>query len=140
MSPQRTLSIVKPDGVTQGNVGDILKRFEESGFRIKALKVLHLSPKQAAGFYDVHRKRSFFPDLVRYMSSGAVVVVVLEAPDVVARLRELMGATDPKQAAEGTLRRLYATSIEKNVVHGSDSHESARREIHYFFSDSELPE
>ena len=140
MSPQRTLSIIKPDGVAQGNVGDILKRFEEKEFQIKALKMLHLSPQQAAGFYAVHRERSFFPDLVRYMSSGAVVVVVLEAPDVVARLRELMGATDPKQAAEGTLRRLYATSIEKNVVHGSDSHESARREIHYFFSDSDLPD
>ncbi len=140
MSPQRTLSIIKPDGVAQGNVGDILKRFEEKEFQIKALKMLHLSPRQAASFYAVHRERSFFPDLVRYMSSGAVVVVVLEAPDVVARLRELMGATDPKQAAEGTLRRLYATSIEKNVVHGSDSHESARREIHYFFSDSDLPD
>ena len=140
MSPQRTLSIIKPDGVAQGNVGDILKRFEEKEFQIKALKMLHLSPRQAAGFYAVHRERSFFPDLVRYMSSGAVVVVVLEGPDVVARLRELMGATDPKQAAEGTLRRLYATSIEKNVVHGSDSHESARREIRYFFSDSDLPD
>ncbi len=140
MSPQRTLSIIKPDGVAQGNVGDILKRFEEKEFQIKALKMLLLSPQQAAGFYAVHRERSFFPDLVRYMSSGTVVVVVLEAPEVVARLRELMGATDPKQAAEGTLRRLYATSIEKNVVHGSDSRESARKEIHYFFSDSELPE
>lgn len=140
MSLQRTLSIIKPDGVAQGNVGDILKRFEESDFRIKALKMLHLSPRQAGGFYAVHRERSFFQDLIRYMSSGAVVVVVLEAPDAVVRLRELMGATDPRQAAEGTLRKLYATSIEKNVVHGSDSQENARREIQYFFSDSELPD
>ena len=100
--------------------------------------MLHLSPQQAAGFYAVHRERGFFQDLVRYMSSGAVVVVVLEAPDAVVRLRELMGATDPRQAAEGTLRKLYATSIEKNVVHGSDSDENARKEIQYFFSDSEL--
>lgn len=140
MSLQRTLSIIKPDGVAQGNVGDILKRFEDEKFRIKALKMLRLSRRQAAGFYAVHRERSFFQDLVRYMSSGAVVVVVLEAPDAVVRLRELMGATDPRQAAEGTLRKLYATSIEKNVVHGSDSDENARREIQYFFSDSELPD
>ena len=140
MTLQRTLSIIKPDGVAQGNLGDILKRFEENAFQIKALKMLHLSPQQAGAFYAVHRERSFYPDLVSYMSSGAVVVVVLEAPNVVARLRELMGATDPRQAAEGTLRKLYATSIEKNVVHGSDSEESARREIHYFFSESELPE
>ena len=140
MSLQRTLSIIKPDGVAQGNLGDILKRFEENAFQIKALKMLHLSSQQAGAFYAVHRERSFYPDLVSYMSSGAVVVVVLEAPNVVARLRELMGATDPRQAAEGTLRKLYATSIEKNVVHGSDSEESARREIHYFFSESELPE
>ena len=140
MSLQRTLSIIKPDGVAQGNLGDILKRFEENAFQIKALKMLHLSPQQARAFYAVHRERSFYPDLVSYMSSGAVVVVVLEATDAVARLRELMGATDPRQAAEGTLRKLYATSIEKNVVHGSDSDENARREIHYFFSDSELPD
>jgi nucleoside-diphosphate kinase len=140
LSLQRTLSIIKPDGVAQGNVGDILKRFEEKEFQIKALKMLHLSPQQAAGFYAVHRERGFYRELVSYMSSGVVVVVVLEAPKVVARLRELMGATDPRQAAEGTLRKLYATSIEKNVVHGSDSEESARREIHYFFSESELPE
>ena len=138
MSLQRTLSIIKPDGVAQGNLGNILKRFEEKEFRIKALKMLHLSPQQAAGFYAVHRQRSFFEDLVRYMSSGAVVVVVLEAPEAVARLRELMGATDPKQAAEGTLRKLYATSIEKNAVHGSDSQENAKKEIHYFFSDSDV--
>lgn len=138
MSLQRTLSIIKPDGVAQGNVGDILKRFEEQEFQIKALKMLRLSPRQAAGFYAVHRERSFFQDLVCYMSSGAVVVVVLEAPDAVVRLRELMGATDPRQAAEGTLRKLYATSIEKNVVHGSDSDENAKKEIHYFFGDSGL--
>ena len=140
MSLQRTLSIIKPDGVAQGNLGNILNRFEEKEFRIKALKMLRLSSRQAAGFYAVHRERSFFADLVGYMSSGAVVVVVLEAPEVVARLRELMGATDPEQAAEGTLRKLYATSIEKNAVHGSDSEESARKEIRYFFSDSELPD
>jgi nucleoside-diphosphate kinase len=140
LSLQRTLSIIKPDGVAQGNVGDILKRFEEKEFQIKALKMLHLSPQQAAGFYAVHRERGFYRELVSYMSSGVVVVVVLEAPKVVARLRELMGATDPRQAAEGTLRKLYATSIEKNVVHGSDSVESARTEIQYFFSESELPE
>lgn len=138
MSLERTLSVIKPDGVAQGNVGDILKRFEEHGFQIKAIKMLHLSPQQARGFYAVHRERSFFQDLVRYMSSGTVVVLVLEAPNVVARLRELMGATDPRKAAKGTLRSLYATSIEKNAIHGSDSDENAEREIRYFFSDSEL--
>ena len=138
MSLERTLSIIKPDGVAQGNVGDILKRFEENQFRIKAIKTLHLSPKQAEGFYAVHRERAFFQDLVRYMSSGPVVIIALEAENVVARLRDLMGATDPKKAANGTIRKMYATSIEKNVIHGSDSNESARIEIGYFFSDLDL--
>jgi nucleoside-diphosphate kinase len=138
VSLQRTLTIIKPDGIAQGNVGDILKKFEENQFRIKAAKMLHLSPLQAEGFYAVHRDRGFFRDLTKYMSSGPILALVLEGEDVIGRLRDLMGATDPKKAAEGTIRRLYATSVEKNVIHGSDSPETARTEINYFFSTLEL--
>jgi len=138
VSLQQTLTIIKPDGITQGNVGDILKRFEENQFSIKAAKMLHLSPLQAEGFYAVHRNRDFFRDLTKYMSSGPILVLVLEGENVIGRLRDLMGATDPRKAAEGTIRRLYATSIEKNVIHGSDSPETATTEINYFFSALEL--
>ena len=138
MSLQRTLTIIKPDGIAQGNVGDILKKFEENQFRIKAAKMLHLSPPQAEGFYAVHRDRAFFGDLTNYMSSGPILALVLEGENAIGRLRDLMGATDPKKAAEGTIRRLYAKSIEKNVIHGSDSPETARTEINYFFSALEL--
>ena len=133
-----TLSIIKPDGVAQGNVGDILKILESNEFQIRASKMLHLTEKQAAGFYQVHRSKSFFKDLIRYMSSGPIVVLVLQGTNAVNRLRDLMGATDPQKAEKNTIRKLFATSIEKNVNHGSDSEENAVTEIHYFFSDLEL--
>jgi nucleoside-diphosphate kinase len=138
VSLQQTLTIIKPDGIAQGNVGDIVKKFEENHFTIKAAKLLQLTPQQAEGFYAVHRERSFFHDLTRYMSSGPILALVLEGENVISRLRDLMGATDPRKAVEGTIRRLYATSIEKNVIHGSDSSETARTEISYFFSALEI--
>lgn len=138
MSLEYTLSIIKPDGVAQGNIGDILKQFEENQFQIKAIKMLHLSVQQAEGFYTVHREKNFFRDLIRYMSSGPVLVVALAASNVVERLRNLMGTTDPTKAGQGTIRRMYGTSIEKNVIHGSDSGETAQKELRYFFSDLEL--
>ena len=138
MSLERTLTIIKPDGVEQGNVGDIIQILEHNHFKIKGAKMLHLSETAAAGFYAVHRHRSFFKDLVRYMSSGPVMVLVLEAENAVTRLRELMGATDPAKAAGGTIRKRFATSIEKNVIHGSDSVENSRSETSYFFNALEL--
>jgi nucleoside-diphosphate kinase len=138
LSLERTLTIIKPDGVEQGNIGEIIQILEKNEFRIKAAKMLHLTRAEAGGFYAVHRERPFYDDLVRYMSSGAVLVFVLEADKAVSRLRDLMGATDPKKAAEGTIRKRFATSIEKNVIHGSDSVENARIEISYFFNALEL--
>ncbi|MFN8009651.1 MAG: nucleoside-diphosphate kinase [Terriglobia bacterium] len=138
MSVERTLTIIKPDGVSQGNIGEIIQILERHQFTIKAAKMLHLSEKAAAGFYAVHRDRTFFRDLVRYMSSGPVLVMVLEAENAVLRLRELMGATDPAKAAEGTIRKRFATSIEKNVIHGSDSVENSKIESSYFFNALEL--
>jgi nucleoside-diphosphate kinase len=138
VSLERTLTIIKPDGVEQGNVGDIIQILEQQHFKIKGAKMLHLSETAAAGFYAVHHNRSFFKDLVRYMCSGPVLVMVLEAENAVARLRELMGATDPTKAAEGTIRKRFATSIEKNVMHGSDSVENSRTETSYFFNALEL--
>jgi len=135
---ERTLTIIKPDGVQQGNVGDIIQILEKAQFRIRAAKMLHLSQQAAGGFYAVHRERHFFNDLVRYMSSGPVLVLALEGEAAVARLRDLMGATDPTKAAEGTIRKRFATSIEKNVIHGSDSADNARIEISYFFNALEL--
>jgi len=135
---ERTLTIIKPDGVEQRNVGDIIKKFEESQLRIKAAKMLHLTREQAEGFYAVHRERNFFNDLTRYMSSGPILVLVLEGENAIDRLRDLMGATDPKKAAKGTIRQLYATSIEKNVIHGSDGPATAKTEISYFFSALEV--
>jgi nucleoside-diphosphate kinase len=135
---ERTLTIIKPDGVEQRNVGDIIKKFEESQLRIKAAKMLHLTREQAEGFYAVHRERNFFNDLTRYMSSGPILVLVLEGENAIDRLRDLMGATDPKKAAKGTIRQLYATSIEKNVIHGSDGPVTAKTEIGYFFSALEV--
>ncbi|MEW5978026.1 MAG: nucleoside-diphosphate kinase [Acidobacteriota bacterium] len=134
MSLERTLTIIKPDGIAQKNVGDILRIFEQNDLSIRASRVMHLTKAQAQGFYAVHRERPFFNDLTTYMTSGPVMILVLEGENAVNRLRELMGATDPKKAAEGTIRKLYATSIEKNVIHGSDSLENARTEISYFFS------
>ncbi|MBX3702976.1 MAG: nucleoside-diphosphate kinase [Steroidobacteraceae bacterium] len=138
MPLERTLSIVKPDGVARNLIGDVYRRFESAGLRIVAARMLHLTRSQAEGFYAVHRERPFFRDLCAYMTSGPVMVQVLEGEDAVARNREIMGATDPKKAAAGTIRADLATSIEENVVHGSDSAENAAREIAYFFADVAL--
>jgi len=135
---ERTLTIIKPDGVEQQNVGDIIKKLEENQFRIKAVKMVRLMRQQAEEFYAVHRERDFFNDLTRYMSSGPILVLVLEGENAIDRLRDLMGATDPRKAAKGTIRQLYATSIEKNVIHGSDGPATAKTEISYFFSALEV--
>jgi nucleoside-diphosphate kinase len=138
MAPERTLSIVKPDGVARNLIGDVYHRFEKAGLRIVAARMLQLTQRQAEGFYAVHRERPFFRDLCSYMTSGPVMVQVLEGESAVVRHREIMGATDPKKAAPGTIRADLATSIEENVVHGSDSAENAAREISYFFADTSL--
>jgi nucleoside-diphosphate kinase len=138
MALERTLSIVKPDGVRGNLIGEVYRRFETAGLAIIAARMLRLSQREAEGFYAVHRERPFFKDLVRYMTSGPVMVQVLEGESAVARQRDIMGATDPKQAAPGTIRADFATSIEQNVVHGSDAPETAAREIAYFFSVTEL--
>jgi nucleoside-diphosphate kinase len=138
MALERTLSIVKPDGVQKNLIGEVYRRFEQAGLRIVAARMLQLTPAQAEGFYAVHRERPFFRDLCRYMTSGPVVAQVLEGEGAVARNRDIMGATDPKKAARGTIRADLASSIEENVVHGSDSVENAAREIAFFFSDIEL--
>jgi nucleoside-diphosphate kinase len=138
MALERTLSIVKPDGVAKNLIGEVCRRFEQGGLRIVAQRMRRLTQAEAEGFYAVHRQRPFYKDLVRYMTSGPVVVQVLEGDNAVARNRELMGATDPKKADPGTIRADLAASIEENVVHGSDSAENAAREIAYFFSETEL--
>ena len=135
---ERTLSIIKPDAVGKGLIGEMIKRFEQAGFKIVAMKMVHMSKKEAEGFYAVHKERPFFESVTRFMSSGPSVVMVLEADNVIARNRELMGATNYKEAAEGTIRREFATDIEKNVVHGSDAPETAAFEIGYFFNALEL--
>ena len=138
MAIERTLSIVKPDGVQKNVIGDVYRRFEQAGLRIVAARMLRLSQTQAEGFYAVHRERPFFRDLVTYMVSGPVMVQVLEGEGAVAKNREIMGATDPKKADRGTIRADLATSIEQNVVHGSDSAENAAREIAFFFAETEI--
>ncbi len=138
MALERTLSIVKPDGVGRNLIGDVYRRFESAGLSIIAARMMRLSEREAEGFYAVHRERPFFKDLVRYMTSGPVIVQVLEGENAIARNREIMGATDPKKAAPGTIRADLALSIEQNVVHGSDAPETAEREIAYFFSTTEL--
>ena len=138
MAVERTLSIVKPDGVGKNLIGEVYRRFENVGLRIVAARMMHLTAAQAQGFYAVHRERPFFKDLCAYMTSGPVMVQVLEGEDAVARHREIMGATDPKKAAPGTIRADLATSIEENVVHGSDSAENAAREIAFFFAESAI--
>ena len=135
---QRTLSIVKPDGVGKGVIGEVIRRFEKEGIRVVAMKMLRLSKRQAEGFYAVHRERPFFGSLTDFMSSGPIVVMVLEGDDVIARNRRIMGATDPAKAEKGTIRADFAVSIEQNIVHGSDAPETATTEIHYFFSDLEI--
>jgi nucleoside-diphosphate kinase len=138
MALERTLSIVKPDGVQKNLIGEVYRRFEQAGLKIIAARMMQLSQTQAEGFYAVHRERPFFKDLVRYMSSGPVIVQVLEGENAVAKNRELMGATDPKKADKGTIRADLASSIEENVVHGSDSADNAKIEIAYFFAASDL--
>jgi len=135
---ERTLSIIKPDGVAKNVIGDVIKRFETNGIKIAAMKMLQLTKTQAQGFYAVHKERPFFNSLTDFMTSGPIVVMVLEGKDVMAKNRELMGATNFKDAKEGTIRRDYATDIEKNVVHGSDAPETAAFEIKYFFNDLEI--
>ncbi len=135
---ERTLSIVKPDGVMKGVIGDVMNRFEKSGLRVIALKMLHLTPEQAGGFYIVHRDRPFYNDLKDYMSSGSIVVLVLEGTNAISTARDIMGATNPEEAAPGTIRADLADSIERNVVHGSDSPESAAYEIPFFFPEIEV--
>ena len=138
MPVERTLSIIKPDAVAKNVIGQILARFEAAGLRIVAARMMHLSRGEAEGFYAVHRERPFFRDLVEFMTSGPVLVQVLEGDDAIARNRELMGATDPKKAAKGTIRADFASSIDANAVHGSDASDTARTEISYFFPSSEI--
>jgi len=135
---ERTLSIVKPDGIQKHLIGEVIKRFEDHGLKVAGLKMISMSKKEAEGFYAVHRGKSFFESLTTFMSSGPAVVMVLEGEGAIAKTRELMGATDPKQAKEGTLRREFATNIEKNIVHGSDASETAAFEINYFFNALEI--
>ena len=130
---ERTLSIIKPDGVEKNVIGEIFKRFEDSGLTIIEAKMLHLTREQAEGFYAVHKERPFFNDLVDYMISGPVMVQVLEGENAIDKNRELMGATNPAEADEGTIRKDFATSIEKNTVHGSDGPDTAKEEISFFF-------
>ncbi|MEZ5474307.1 MAG: nucleoside-diphosphate kinase [Steroidobacteraceae bacterium] len=138
MALERTLSIVKPDGVTRNLIGEVYRRFEKAGLKIIAARMAHLSQREAEGFYEVHRARPFFNDLVRYMTSAPVMIQVLEGADAIAKNREIMGATDPKKAAPGTIRADLAESIEANTVHGSDAADTAAREIAYFFRETEL--
>jgi nucleoside-diphosphate kinase len=138
MALERTLSIVKPDGVSRNLIGEVYRRFEAAGLRVIAARMMHLSLLEAEGFYAVHRARPFFKDLVSYMTSGPVIVQVLEGENAIARNRELMGATDPKKAAPGTIRADLALSIEQNVVHGSDGAETATQEIGYFFAGTQV--
>jgi nucleoside-diphosphate kinase len=138
MAVERTLTIIKPDAVARGVLGQIVTRFEQAGLRVLAAKLVHLAPAQAAGFYIVHEERPFYASLCAFMTSGPCLPMVLEGEDAIARLRDLMGATDPAKAAPGTIRRDFAASIEANAVHGSDSPESAAFEIPYFFGALEI--
>jgi len=138
MSLERTLSIVKPDAVGRNLVGEVISRLEKGKLRVVAAKMIHLSKDQAEAFYAVHKERPFYKDLVKFMTTGPVVVMVLEGENAVLKNREIMGATDPKNAASGTIRKDLATSIEENMVHGSDSSETATREIAFFFKNGEI--
>ena len=128
-----TLSIIKPDAVSAGHAGEILSILEQAGFRIRALRMLHLTRAQAEGFYAVHREQGFFTGLVEFMTEGPVLVMALEREDAIAKLREIMGATDPARAAAGTIRQRFGTSIQHNAIHGSDAEDTARFELGYFF-------
>ena len=138
MAVERTLSIIKPDAVKKNVIGQIIARFEEAGLKVVAARMKHLSRREAEGFYAVHRERPFFRDLVDFMISGPVLVQVLEGDNAIAKNRDLMGATDPKKAAMGTIRADFAASIDANAVHGSDGPETARTEIAYFFKPKEV--
>ena len=138
MAKERTLSIIKPDGVCRNIIGKLLSRFENNGLQVVAMKMIHLTKREAEGFYAVHKERPFFSSLTDYMSSGPIVVQVLEGENAIARNREIMGATNPAEAEEGSIRKDYALDIEQNTVHGSDSAESAASEIAYFFANMEL--
>jgi nucleoside-diphosphate kinase len=135
---ERTFSIIKPDAVAAGQSGQILALLEKSGFRILGLRMLHMTQKQAEGFYAVHRERPFYASLVKFMTEGPVIVLALERDDAVKKLREVMGATNPANAAEGTVRKLFAQSIERNCIHGSDAPETAAVELSFFFRASDL--
>ena len=135
---ERTLAIIKPDAVERGLTGDILKRIEASGLRVRGLRKMHLTRAQAERFYDVHKARPFFKSLCDYMTSGPVVIAVLAGDRAIARWRELMGATDPAKAAEGTIRKLFGVDIVKNATHGSDAPETAAHEVAFFFADLEI--
>jgi nucleoside-diphosphate kinase len=138
MAIERTLSIIKPDGVEKGIIGKVVSRFETNGLKPVAMKMKLLSRTEAEGFYAVHKARPFFGDLVKFMTSGPVVLMVLEGESAVAKNREIMGATDPRKAADGTIRKDFATDIEKNTVHGSDSPDNAKIEVGYFFPEIEV--
>ncbi|MEE8428920.1 MAG: nucleoside-diphosphate kinase [Gammaproteobacteria bacterium] len=140
MAVVRTLSIIKPDAVAKNLIGEIYRRFEKSGLRIIGAKMLHLSSEQAGEFYVVHKGRPFYNDLVTFMTSGPVMVQVLEGENAIAKNREVMGATNPQEAAPGTIRADYAVTVDENSVHGSDSNDTAKTEIEYFFSPEELCE
>jgi nucleoside-diphosphate kinase len=135
---ERTLSIIKPDGVSRGLIGEVIKRLEKNHIKVIAIKMIQMNQKQAQGFYAVHKDRPFFNSLTAFMTSGPVVVMVLEGNNVISKYRDLMGATNYKEAAEGTIRKDFATDIEKNVVHGSDAPETAAFEIGYFFNSFEI--
>ncbi|HLB25387.1 MAG TPA: nucleoside-diphosphate kinase [Nitrospirota bacterium] len=138
MAIERTLSIIKPDGVRQKVIGEVIRRFEASGLKIAAIKMIHMDKGEAQGFYAVHRERPFFGSLTEFMSSGPCVVMVLEGEGAIAKNRELMGATNPANAAPGTIRKDFATGLEQNVVHGSDAPETAAFEVSYFFNALEI--
>ena len=135
---EKTLSIIKPDGVKRGLIGEVIRRLENNKIKVIAIKMLHMDINQAQGFYAVHQEQPFFKSLTDFMSSGPVVVMILEGDNVISKYRELMGATNYKEAAEGTIRKDFATDIEKNVVHGSDGPETASSEISYFFNTFEI--
>lgn len=138
MTKERTLSIIKPDAVGKNHIGDIISRFEKAGLTVVGAKMKHLSLKEAEGFYAIHRERPFFKDLVSFMSSGPVLIMVLEGSNAIVKNRDIMGATDPKKASPGTIRADFAKSIDENCVHGSDAAETAKTEIAYFFKSDEI--
>ena len=138
MSVERTFSMIKPDAVAAGQAGEILAMIERAGFKVLALRMTRLTEAQAQGFYAVHRERPFFPGLVKFMTEGPLIVLALERENAIAKWRETMGATNPANAAEGTIRKRFATSIERNCVHGSDAPETAETELRFFFSTSDL--